>query len=143
MALGFGEALDFAEGGGDLAGVGEGLIGGDGAGDEGFGEGFVELIGADAATAVDGEVPGDADEPDAEVADGGELLLVFEDAEEDVLDDVFRLGAVAEDGVGDAKEQAGVRLDERGQGGLRWSISGDKRHVPMPFPVAGEVQPTA
>ena len=75
VALGFGEALDFAEGGGDLAGVGEGLVGGNGVGDEGFGEGFVELVGADAAAAVDGEVPGDADEPDAEVADCGELEL--------------------------------------------------------------------
>ena len=73
VALGFGEALDFAEGGGDLAGVGEGLVGGDGVGDEGFGEGFVELVGTDAAAAIDGQVPGDADQPDAEVADFGEL----------------------------------------------------------------------
>ncbi len=100
------------------------------------GEGFVELVGADAAAAVDGEVPGDADEPDAEVADVGELELMFENAEEDVLDDVFGLGAVAEDGVGDAEEQRGVGLDERGQVGLRCGFRGDKRHVPSPFPVA-------
>ena len=61
MALGFGEALDFPESGGDLAGVGEGLVGGGGAGDERFGEGLVELVGTDAAAAVDGQVPSDAD----------------------------------------------------------------------------------
>jgi hypothetical protein len=118
-------------------------IGGDGAGDAGFGEGFVELVGTDAATAVDGEVPGDADEPDAEVADGGKILLVFKDAEEGVLDDVFGFGTVAENGMGNAEEQAGVGLDERRDVRLRGSFCGDKRHVPIPFPVAGQLQPTA
>src|SRR6202042_3746155 len=60
VALGFGEGLDFAEGGGDLAGVREGLVGGSCTGYEGFGEGLVELVGADAAAAIDGQVPGDA-----------------------------------------------------------------------------------
>ncbi len=143
VAFGFGKALDFAEGGGDLAGVGEGLVGGNGAGDEGGGEGFVELVGTDATAAVDGEVPGDADEPDAKVADGGKLFLVFEHAEEGVLDDVFGFGTVAEDGMGDAEEQGRVSLDERGEVRLRCGFLGDKRHVPMPFPVAGQLQPTA
>ncbi len=136
VALGLGEALDFLKRRRDLAGVGEGLVGGCGVGDEGRGEGLVELVGADAAAAVDGEVPGDANEPDAEVADGGELLFVFEYAQEDVLDYIFGFGAVAEDGVGDTKEQRGVGLDERGQVGLRCCFRGDKRHVPSPFPVA-------
>jgi hypothetical protein len=39
---------------------------------------------------------------------------MFEDAEEYVLDYVFGLGAVAEDGVGDAEEQCRVGLDEGG-----------------------------
>ncbi len=85
VALGFGEAFDFAEGGGDLAGVGEGLVGGDGGCDERGREGLVKLVGADAAAAIDGEVPGDADEPDAEVADGREVFFVFEYAEEGIL----------------------------------------------------------
>lgn len=137
VALGFGEALDLAEDGGDLAGVGEGLVGGCGAGDERGGEGLVELVGADAAAAVDGEVPGDADEPDAEVADGREFELMFEHAEEDVLDYVFGLGAVAEDGVGDAEEERGVGLDECGEIGLRCGgLGGDECHVPFSFPVA-------
>jgi hypothetical protein len=74
-----------------VAGVGEGLAGGCGAGDEGGGEVVVELVGTDAAAAVDGEVPGDADVPDAEVADGREIELVgfagvLQNAEEGVLD---------------------------------------------------------
>jgi len=143
VALGLREALDFAEGGGDLAGVGEGLVGRGGVSDEGGGEGLVELVGADAAAAVDGEVPSDADEPDAKVADGGEFLFVFENAEKGVLHDVFGFGAIAEDGVGDAEEQAGIGLDERGDVRLRCGFLGDKCHVPMPFPVAGQFQPTA
>jgi hypothetical protein len=39
---------------------------------------------------------------------------MFEYAEEDVLDYVFGLGAVAEDGVGHAEEQRGVGVDEGG-----------------------------
>ena len=142
VALGLGETLDFAEHGGDLAGVGEGLVGRCGAGEEGGGELVVHLVGADAAAAVDGEVPGDADQPDAEIADGGEIEtvgfeIVFEDTDEDVLDDVFGLGAVAEDGVGDAEEERGVGLDEGGEIGLRCcGVRGDQRHVPSPLPLA-------
>jgi hypothetical protein len=111
VALGQREALDFVEDGGDLAGVGEGLVGGCGLGDEGGGELVVHLVGADAATTIDGEVPRDADEPDAEVTDGGEFKSMFEYAKEGVLDDVFGLGWVAEDGVGDAEEEGGVGVD--------------------------------
>ena len=137
VALGFGEAIDFAEDGGDMAGVGEGLVGGCGAGDEGGGELVVELIRPDAAAAIDGEVPGDADEPDAEVADGGEFEAMFENAEEGVLDNVFGLGWVAEDGVGDAEEERGVGVDECGEVGLRCGgVRRDQSHVPFPFPVA-------
>jgi hypothetical protein len=132
VALGLGEALDFAEDGGDVASVGEGLVGGCGGRDEGLGEGLVELVGADAAATVEGKVPGDADEPDAEVADGGEFELVFENAEEDVLDYVFGLGAVAEDGVGDAEEQRGVGGNEGVEcgfceGGWDWDGTGLRR----------------
>ena len=119
VALGLWEAVDLAEDSGDVAGVGEGLIGGHGGGEECVGEGLVELVGADAPSAVEGEVPGDADEPDAEVADGGELVLMFEYAEKDVLNNVFGLGGVAEDGVGDAVEERGVGRDERGEIGCR------------------------
>jgi hypothetical protein len=142
VALGLGEALDFAEDGGDLAGVGEGLVGGYGGRDEGGGELVVHLVGTDAAAAVDGEVPGDADEPDAEISNGGEIVtvgfeVVLEDADEDVLDNVFGLGAVAEDGVGDAEEKRGVGFDEGGEIGLRCcSVRGDQSHVPSPFPLA-------
>ena len=142
VAFGVGEAVDFAEDGGDVAGVGESLVGGCGVGDEGGGELVVELVGTDAAAAVDGEVPGDADEPDAEVADGREIELVglggvLEDAEEGVLDDVFGLGGVAEDGVGDAEEERGVGVDEGGEIGLRCcKVRGDQSHGPSPFPLA-------
>lgn len=137
VAFGFGEAVDLAEDGGDVVGVGEGLVGGRGSGDERVGEGLVELVGTDATAAVEGEVPGDADEPDAEVADGGKFALMFKDTEEDILDHVFGLGWVAEDGVGDAVEERGVGRDERGEIGLRWDgLGGDKCHVPFSFPVA-------
>ena len=94
------------------------------------------------AAAIDGEIPGDANEPDAEVADGGRFevarfALVFEDAKEDILNDVFGLGWIAEDGVGDAVEQGGVGVDERGDGGLRCGrVLGGQGHGPSPFPVA-------
>jgi len=121
----------------------EGLVGGEGAGDEAFGEEVVHLLGTDAAAAVEGEVPGDADEPDAEVADGGELVLmcfalVLQDSDEGVLDGVFGFGAAAEDGVGDTKEEWGVVVDERREidfrsGGLcdRQSQAASLSHVAL------------
>ena len=118
----------------------EGLVGGEGAGDEAFGEEVVHLLGTDAAAAVEGEVPGDADEPDAEVADGGEFALVFEDADEGVLDGVFGFGAAAEDGMGDAEEEWGVVVDKRREidfrsGGLcyRQSQAASLSHVALLF----------
>jgi hypothetical protein len=127
LALVFGEAVEGVEDEGHTLGFGEGLVGGEVGGDEGLGEEGIDLVGADAALAVEGEVPGDADEPGAEVADGGKLVLVLEDAEERVLDDVFGFGAVAEDGVSDAEEEGGVGGDEVGEvelgcagEGFRW-----------------------
>jgi hypothetical protein len=102
----------------------KGDVGGCIVADEGVGEDFVELIGPDAAAAVEREVPGDADEPDAEVADFGKSAAMFHDAEEGVLHDVFGFGGVAEDGVGDAKEEGGVGFDERGDGGVRFGGPG-------------------
>jgi len=40
---------------------------------------------------------------------------VFEETNEDVLHDVFGFGAIAQDGVRDAKEQSGVGVDEIGE----------------------------
>jgi hypothetical protein len=127
LALVFGEAVEGVEDEVHALGFGEGEVGGEVGGNEGLGEEGVDLVGADAALAIEGEVPGDADEPGAEVADGGELVLVLEDAEEGVLDDVFGFGTVAEDGVGDAEEERGVGGDEGGEvelgcagEGVRW-----------------------
>jgi hypothetical protein len=114
LALLGGEAVELAEDGGEALGLCEAAVGGEGGGDEGLGKEIVELVGADAAAAVEGQVPGDADEPGAEVADGRERALVLQNAEEDVLDGVFGLGGVAEDRVGDAEEEGGVSFDERG-----------------------------
>jgi hypothetical protein len=120
LALGFGQAIEFVKDGLHALALVQDLVGWDGACDEGGGEGVVDLVGADAAAAVECEVPGDADEPDAGVANGVlagcgvGLVLVLEDAEEGVLDHVFGLGAAAQDGVGDAEEQAGVGGDEGG-----------------------------
>ena len=84
-------------------------------GDEAFGEEIVHLLRADAAAAVEGEVPGNADEPDTEVADLIKGVAALEDADEGVLHDVFSFGAAAEDGVGDAKEESGVGPGEGGE----------------------------
>ena len=112
MALGFGQALPLAEDGFEAIGLLEGLVSGKGAGDEAFGEEVVHLLRTDAAAAIEGEVPGDPNEPDAEVADPIEGEAVFKDADEGVLDDVSGLGAAAEDGVGDAKGEGGVGPSE-------------------------------
>lgn len=115
MALGFGETLPLAEDGFEAGGLQQGEVGGEGAGDEAFGEEIVHLLGADAAAAIEGEVPGDADEPDAEIAHFVEGVAAFEDADEGVLDGVFGFRAAAEDGVGDTKEKGGVGLGEGGE----------------------------
>ena len=47
-------------------------------------------------------------------------VLALEDADEDVLDNVFGLGRVAQDGERDAVEQAGVVAHERGEIGLSY-----------------------
>jgi hypothetical protein len=126
VAFESGEALPFAEDGFELLGLVKGLVGGESASDEALGEESVHLLRTDAAAAIEGEVPGDADEPDAEVADGGERFAVFEDADEGVLHDIFGFGGVAQDGVGDAEEEGGVGLDERGKvdGGARGARAG-------------------
>jgi hypothetical protein len=114
--------------GGFVAGLG----GGGGGGDEGVGEERIHLVGTDASATVEGEVPGDADEPDAVVANGGEFVLVFEDADEGVLHDVFSLCGVAQDGVGDAEEERGVGFHEGCQIGRRsFSFRGSQCQVPV------------
>src|SRR6202012_4192562 len=97
LALGAGKAVDLAEDEGELAGLVEGDVGGGVAGGGGEGEGLVELIGPDAAATIEREVPGDAHEPDAEVADVRERALMLHDTDEGVLHNVFGLGGVAED----------------------------------------------
>ncbi len=115
LAFGRGKAIDGCQGLVDLLGFAEGLVGGGGLGCEGSEEGLAGLIGAGAATSVEGEVPGDADQPGAEVADLGEGFLVLEDAEKGVLDDVFSFGAVPEEAVGYAEQGGAVEMDERGE----------------------------
>jgi len=114
-ALGFGESVDGGEGGLQGVVLGELLVDGQVARDEGFDETCFELTGRFAAFAVEGEVPGDADEPDAEVFDGVERVLMLQYAHEGVLHGVFSFGAVTQDPVGDAEEQGGVGVHERGE----------------------------
>ena len=143
LALGSGQAVDGLEGSAHLLGFVEGLVGGGGWGDEGSEEGLVGLIGAGATEAVESQVPGDADEPGAEVSDFWEFLSILQDAEEGVLDDVFGFGAVAEEAVGYAEEGGGVGVDERGEvhrggggvGGTRERQSEFLEHVAEPSTV--------
>jgi hypothetical protein len=90
----------------DLAGLRESLVGGQGGRDETRGEHVVHLLGPDFAAAVEGEVPGDADEPWSDLDDVAEFPLAFEHAEEDVLDYIFSFGCIAENGQRDPIEQA-------------------------------------
>ena len=75
----------------------EGVVGRCGLCGEAFGEPLVDLLGTYATAAVDGEVPCDADEPDAHVANVAEALTVFEDADEGVLYDVLGLRGAVKD----------------------------------------------
>ena len=119
VALLSGEAVQLTEDSVDLLRVFECVIGGSGGGGEGFCEGVVELIGANATAAIQGEIPGDADEPDTHVADLWKGRLVLKHAEEGVLNDIFGIGSAAEDRVGDAKEEGRPGLDECGEVDLR------------------------
>jgi hypothetical protein len=110
-----GEFFHLGEDALDALGFVEGVVWRCGVGGEAFGEALVELLWAYATAAVDGEIPSDADEPDAHVANAVEALTVFEDANEGVLYDVLGLGGAVKDGVGDAKEEARVCLDEGGE----------------------------
>jgi hypothetical protein len=123
LAFEAGETFEFGEDGVELLGELEGVVGGLERGGELGGEGRVDLVGADAAAAIESEVPGDADEPDAEVADGGELgvvgfLDVLQDPDEGVLDGVFGFGGIAQKGVGDAEEQRSVGVHQRREVGF-------------------------
>ena len=101
LAFFAGQALHGAEHLLDLCRVGERPVGRQIGGDQGGGEEIVHLGGPGAAGAVEGEVPGDADQPGAEVEDGTEQVPALEDADEGVLNDVLGFGRVAEDGERD------------------------------------------
>jgi hypothetical protein len=118
LALLFWQALHCGEDLADAAGFGECLVGGQVARGELRGEDLIHLIGPDAAAAIKGKVPCDADKPWADFDDGAHFVPVLEDAEKDFLDDVLGLGLVAQDGECDAEEQAGVVANDRGEVGL-------------------------
>ena len=120
LTLEFGEAIDGVEDEAALFGVVEGLVMGSAGRDESLKEEIVGLIGLVSTAAVQGEVPGDADKPGAEVADGRRgatvcFLLELEHADKGVLNGVFGFGAVAEEAMGDAKQGSRVGVDERGE----------------------------
>ena len=126
----FGKAVDGAEDGARLLCLIERLVGWGLRSDEGLEKESVGLVWMHAASPVEGQVPGDADEPGAEISDREKFVLVGQNAQKGVLDGVFGFGAVAEEGVGDAKEGGGVGLDEGRQvhicGGLG-EVGGGKR----------------
>lgn len=115
LALGLGKAIDGVEDALRLLRFVEGLIGWGVATGEGCEDKIVGLIGLGAAAAVESEIPGDADQPGAKIADGGKVVLVLEDAEKGVLNSVFGFRAIAEDGMGDAEESGCMGSDERRQ----------------------------
>ena len=80
VAFAFGQPLDGGEHKRHAACFVERVVGGEGLRGERPGEGFVQLLGADAPSAVDGEVPGDAHQPDAQVAHIGQRAAMFEHA---------------------------------------------------------------
>jgi hypothetical protein len=127
VVFGAGQALHLAEYAADALGFVKGLMRCCAAGGKVVGEVLVELLRADSAATVDGEVPCDAREPDAHVAYVGEAIAVFEDANKGVLHDVFGLGGAAKDGVGDAEEEARVCLDEGGEVDLGLCALGERQ----------------
>ena len=111
--------FDLAEDGLNVAYVFEGAVCGCCGSDKRVDKLGVGWAGPAAAEAIEGEVPRDANEPDAVVADAGQRCRPLEDTEEGVLNDVFGFGVGVKQGVGDAEEQRGVRLNERGEIDLR------------------------
>ena len=118
LALEWGEAVDGVEDALRLLSLLQGLIcRGIGRG-EGLQEEVVGLLGLGAAAgsaAVHRKIPRDADEPGAEVTNGGEIALVLEHAQEGVLYGVFGFSAIAEQRMGDTKEGGGMVLNKRRQ----------------------------
>lgn len=114
LALRLWQAVDGPQDAPHLLGVSERLVGGDVRGYQGLQEKVVGLIGLEATLAVESKIPGNADEPGAEVADGEEAVGLLEDADKGVLDGVFGFGAVAEEAVSDPEESGAIRLDKAG-----------------------------
>ena len=78
----------------------------------GFGAGF------GAALAVEDDVPDNANEPDALVADFAEGVAMAQDAKKGLLYGIFSIGGVAQDGESHAIEGAGVLVDQRSERSL-------------------------
>ena len=57
-------------------------------------EEVIHLLGPNTTAAIEREVPGDAHQPYAKIANGGQLAAVLDDADEGVLHNVFGLGPV-------------------------------------------------
>ena len=97
MALAPGQSLELAKDGVNALRLVERLVGRNVACDQAPRKGLVQLLRPDAPPAVDGEIPCNADQPDAQVTNGGQGPAMFEDADEGVLNDVFGFCAAPQD----------------------------------------------
>ena len=98
--------------------LGERLVGGCSSRGDCGGEGLVHLVGRDLPDAIEREVPCDANQPGLHVENAAEFVPALQNSDEDILDDVFGLGLIAQNGKRDAIEDAGVVANQRGEIGL-------------------------
>lgn len=64
---------------------------------ETLGKALVQLVGSYAPSAVEGEIPCNANQPYPHVTHVGERAMMLENANKDVLHNVFSFGATAQD----------------------------------------------
>ncbi len=72
-----------------------------------------------APLAVEDQVPGNANQPDAVVTHLGQLIPVTKNAQEGLLHHVFGIGRVARDGISHAVKRGRILMHQRGHPGVR------------------------
>lgn len=92
------------------------VAGGIEAGFEDVVDGFVTAVGGVGAAAFEGFAVEDGGKPGAELGAALEGVHLFEEGDEDVLDEVFGFGGREAEGAGGAEERAGMSGDGFGEG---------------------------
>ena len=112
MALGLRQPFEFAQDFAHLLRFFQRLIRRRTGCDETLSEGCIHLIGPDATTAIEREIPSDPDEPYTQIPNLRQGATVLEDPYENILYDIFSLGSAAKHRVRNSEQKRGIRLDE-------------------------------